>query len=127
MKQRKIPLRMCINCREMKPKREMQRIVKTADGIVNIDMTGKMPGRGAYVCKDAECVKSAKKQKRIEKAFGLRGGDSLYEALLIIAEEAVCNNAAEGFDNNNSTGGAECKNATGEPGGSISTGGARVK
>jgi len=101
LKQRKIPLRMCINCREMKPKKEMQRLVKAADGSVNIDPTGKMPGRGAYVCKDKECVTTAKKQKRIERAFGVSGCDYLYEALFeIVVESSDKNRAEESSDKN---------------------------
>ena len=82
LKQRKTPLRMCVNCREMKPKKELLRIVKSASGDVNIDLTGKMPGRGAYVCKEEECVKTAKKQRKIERTFGGANCGVIYETLL---------------------------------------------
>ena len=55
MADKKIPMRMCVACREMKPKKDLIRVVKTADGI-RLDKTGKLAGRGAYVCNDKECV-----------------------------------------------------------------------
>lgn len=69
MKQKKIPLRMCLGCKEMKPKRELIRVVKNNEGEINIDLVGKMPGRGAYICKSVECLEQAIKAKRLEKAF----------------------------------------------------------
>jgi predicted RNA-binding protein YlxR (DUF448 family) len=65
----------------MKPKKEMTRLVKSVEGIVNIDLTGKMPGRGAYVCRDGECVAKARKMKKIERIFGSSDCESIYEAL----------------------------------------------
>ena len=67
--QKKIPMRQCLGCREMKPKRELIRVVKNSDGVVSLDFSGKAPGRGAYICKSAECLKNAIKSKAIEKAF----------------------------------------------------------
>lgn len=55
--QKKIPMRQCLGCREMKPKRELIRAVKSPDGEVNLDFKGKMPGRGAYLCPNGECLK----------------------------------------------------------------------
>lgn len=69
VKVRKIPLRMCIGCQEMKPKKELVRIVRTPEDTVEIDTTGKKSGRGAYVCPNPECLNKAIKGKRLEKAF----------------------------------------------------------
>ncbi|KLU63306.1 hypothetical protein CEB3_c03460 [Peptococcaceae bacterium CEB3] len=71
MKGRKIPMRMCLGCQQMKPKRELLRIVKTPEGRVEIDPTGKRNGRGAYLCPDSECLKKAAKGHRLEKTFGV--------------------------------------------------------
>ena len=65
MPDKKIPLRMCIGCREMKPKKELIRVVKAPNGDISLDITGKKNGRGAYVCKDAECIKKARKIKKM--------------------------------------------------------------
>ncbi len=70
MKAKKIPMRMCLGCREMKPKKELLRIVHGPDGSVTADTTGKKPGRGAYICISEECLQKALKQKQLEKAFG---------------------------------------------------------
>ena len=67
MKPRKIPMRMCVGCREMKEKRELIRIVRTPEGETLIDPTGKKSGRGAYVCRNPECLKRAIKQKQLER------------------------------------------------------------
>ena len=69
MKEKKVPMRMCVGCREMKPKKELLRVVKSPEGVVSIDATGRKPGRGAYVCRSAECLKRAIKQKQLERAF----------------------------------------------------------
>ncbi len=63
-------MRMCLGCREMKPKKELLRIVHGPDGSVTADTTGKKPGRGAYICISEECLQKALKQKQLEKAFG---------------------------------------------------------
>ncbi|CDZ25156.1 hypothetical protein CCDG5_2076 [[Clostridium] cellulosi] len=81
MRKRKVPLRMCTGCGEMKPKKELVRIVKNAEGEISLDVTGKKPGRGAYICKNPDCLKKAKKQKRLEKAFGCALPDELYSRL----------------------------------------------
>lgn len=67
MKPKKIPMRMCVGCREMKPKRELIRVVRAPDGAVSLDPVGKKPGRGAYVCRSEECLKRAIKQKQLER------------------------------------------------------------
>lgn len=68
-KVRKIPQRMCVGCQEMKPKKEMIRVVKTPENSIEIDLTGKRPGRGAYVCPKEECLQKAIKARRLEKAL----------------------------------------------------------
>ncbi len=75
---KKIPMRMCLGCGEMKPKRELIRAVKTPDGDVLLDLTGKKSGRGAYICRSLECFKKAKKARRFEKAFSMQIDDAVY-------------------------------------------------
>ena len=84
-KTKRIPLRMCIACREMKPKQEMTRVVKNADGEIFADPTGKAAGRGAYICKSAECAKKLKKNRLLNRAFGTAISDEVYQAV----EEAL--------------------------------------
>lgn len=81
LKKRKIPQRMCTGCMEMKPKKELIRIVKSKDGEVSVDITGKRPGRGAYICKNIECLEKAVKQKRLEKNLEIKVDDELYNKL----------------------------------------------
>lgn len=69
MKVKKIPERKCVGCQEMKAKKELVRIVRTPEGQVQVDPTGKKNGRGAYVCPNLECLKKAVKAKRLEKAL----------------------------------------------------------
>lgn len=68
-KERKLPQRMCVGCRVMKNKKELIRVVRTPDGSVVLDTTGKKSGRGAYVCADPECLNLAVKGKRLQKAL----------------------------------------------------------
>ena len=75
---KKVPLRQCVGCREMKPKRELIRIVRAPDGGISLDFKGKKPGRGAYVCGNAECLKKAKKAKALERAFGVPVPDEVF-------------------------------------------------
>ena len=82
MKEKKVPMRMCVGCREMKPKKELLRVVKAPDGAVSIDLTGRKPGRGAYVCHSAECLKKAIKQRQLERAFECALGEEVHESLL---------------------------------------------
>lgn len=79
--QKKIPMRQCLGCREMKPKRELIRAVKSPDGEVNLDFNGKMPGRGAYLCPNGECLKKAMKSKALERAFSVQIPEEIYEEL----------------------------------------------
>jgi len=70
MKTRKIPMRMCLGCQEMKPKKELLRIVRTPEGTVEFDPTGKKNGRGAYLCPQVQCLHNAAKAHRFHKALG---------------------------------------------------------
>ena len=78
MKQRKVPMRMCVGCREMKPKAELIRVVRTPEGTILVDRRGKVSGRGAYVCKNMDCLKKARKAKRFERAFSCAIPDDVY-------------------------------------------------
>lgn len=69
MTQKKVPLRMCVGCRQMLPKKELLRIVRTPEGEVKADKTGRAPGRGAYICKNTECLEKAKKIRALERAL----------------------------------------------------------
>lgn len=81
MKQKKVPMRRCTGCGEQKPKKELVRVVKTPDGEVLLDLTGKASGRGAYICNNAECLKKAGKSKRIDKTFEMTIPDEIYEQM----------------------------------------------
>lgn len=78
---KKIPLRQCVGCGEMKNKKEMMRVLKTTEGPIVLDMTGKKNGRGAYLCKSAECLKKARKNKGLERSFKMSIPDEVYEEL----------------------------------------------
>ena len=80
-KQKKIPMRMCTGCGEMKPKRSMIRVVHQKDGTILLDTTGKQAGRGAYVCPQLSCLLKARKARRLEKAFSCKISDEIYAAL----------------------------------------------
>lgn len=81
MQKRKQPMRMCVGCGEMKEKRELIRVVKSADGEISLDKTGKKNGRGAYLCHNAECLKKARKSKRIDRAFEITIPDVIYDRM----------------------------------------------
>ena len=68
-KVKKIPQRQCVGCREMKDKKALLRVVRSPEGAVSLDFTGKKPGRGAYVCPDPACLKKARKSRALERAF----------------------------------------------------------
>lgn len=85
--QKKIPMRQCTGCREMKPKKELIRIVKSPEGDITIDFKGKSPGRGAYICPDTVCLKKAIKSKALERAFGTGIPEEIYEVLTKQLEE----------------------------------------
>ncbi len=81
MKQRKLPLRKCLGCGEVKDKRELVRVVRSPEGEISLDLTGKKAGRGAYICADASCLNKARKAKRIDRAFECTVPDEVYEAM----------------------------------------------
>ena len=81
MQAKKIPMRMCTGCGEVKPKKELGRVVKDPDGNVSLDLTGKKAGRGAYVCKNPKCLALARKSKRIERSFSMKIPDEVYESM----------------------------------------------
>lgn len=81
MKVKKIPLRMCTGCMEMKPKKELIRIVKTPEGEICVDLTGKKSGRGAYVCRNIECFEKAYKAKRLSRNLETQISDEIYDKL----------------------------------------------
>lgn len=81
MQTRRVPLRMCTGCGEMKPKKELVRIVRDKDGEISLDLTGKKAGRGAYVCPSPECLKKARKARRIERSFQCKIPDEIYDAM----------------------------------------------
>lgn len=81
MKQKKIPLRMCSGCGEHKPKKELVRVVKSPEGEVSLDLSGRKPGRGAYICPTLECLKKAREARRLERAFSCQIPDAVYDAM----------------------------------------------
>ena len=78
---KKIPMRKCLGCMEQKPKKELVRVVKSADGDISLDLTGKKNGRGAYICPEVSCLEKAKKAKRLERAFEGAIPAEVYEAM----------------------------------------------
>ena len=78
---KKIPLRQCVGCGEMKSKKEMMRVLKTAEEGILLDTTGRKNGRGAYLCISAECLKKARKNKGLERSFKMSIPDEIYERL----------------------------------------------
>ena len=78
---KKIPMRMCTGCREMKPKKELIRVVKTAEGEIKLDVTGKLNGRGAYICRNKECLIKAKKINALSRAFETNVSEDIYIGL----------------------------------------------
>jgi predicted RNA-binding protein YlxR (DUF448 family) len=81
MKVKKIPQRMCTGCMEMKPKKELIRVVRSKEGEVSMDLVGKKPGRGAYICKSGECLAKAFKTKRLEKNLETKISEEIYNKL----------------------------------------------
>ena len=92
MIQKRVPLRMCAGCGEMKPKKELVRVVKAPEvkdeagqvigpGEISLDLTGRKPGRGAYVCKDINCLRAARKSKRFERVFSCPIPAEVYDRL----------------------------------------------
>ena len=81
MKPKKVPLRMCSGCMERKPKKELVRVVRSPEGDLALDATGKKAGRGAYVCASENCLKRARKAKRLERALACQIPPEIYEKL----------------------------------------------
>ena len=78
---KKIPLRQCIGCGEMKGKKDMMRVLKTAENDICLDVTGKKNGRGAYICRSSECLLRARKNKGLERSFKMSIPNEVYDAL----------------------------------------------
>ena len=81
LKKKKIPERQCLGCNEHKPKAELLRVVRTPDGSVSLDFKGKVSGRGAYICHDIECLKKARRSKRIERNLECEIPDAVYDEM----------------------------------------------
>lgn len=82
MRTKKIPLRQCVGCGEMKSKKEMIRVIKTPEDVIVIDVTGKKNGRGAYICPDSQCLKKAIKSKGLERSLKVWIPPEVYEQLI---------------------------------------------
>lgn len=82
MKTRKIPMRMCVGCREMKEKRSLLRVVKSPEGVISFDRMGKAAGRGAYVCKSKACLEKAVKARQLERALETRIDEAVVAQLM---------------------------------------------
>ncbi len=81
MKEKKIPTRMCTGCGEMKPKSELVRVVRSPEGEISLDLTGRKNGRGSYICKNTACFDKALKKKAFERAFGVKLSDELANSI----------------------------------------------
>lgn len=82
MKDKKTPQRMCVACREMRDKKQLIRIVRSPEGEISLDFTGRKNGRGAYVCPNAECIEKCKKTKALSRTFKQEIDDAVYDRLL---------------------------------------------
>lgn len=78
---KKIPMRQCLGCREMKPKKELIRVVRSPEGAISLDFRGKLPGRGAYVCPEEACLAKARKSRALERAFETALPTEVWEGL----------------------------------------------
>lgn len=81
MKTRKIPQRVCLGCGETKPKRDLIRVVKSPEGEISLDLTGKKSGRGAYICNNIECLQNARKARKFERSFACQIDSEIYDAM----------------------------------------------
>lgn len=86
-KVRKIPVRQCLGCNEHKPKKEMLRVLRTPEGEITLDFTGKKSGRGAYICPKTSCLKRARKSRRIDRALECNIPEEVYDAMEKALEE----------------------------------------
>ncbi|MCM1268991.1 MAG: YlxR family protein [Bacteroidales bacterium] len=84
---KKVSLRQCVGCGEMREKKEMMRVLRSAEGPIFLDMTGRKNGRGAYLCRQKECLVKARKNKGLERSFKQRIPDEIYEMLEKAFEE----------------------------------------
>ena len=96
MKPKKIPMRMCVGCREMKEKKTLIRVVRSPEGDVSLDPTGKKSGRGAYVCRDPDCLKRAVKQRQLERQLDAALSPEAAEALRLEMEALTGEGSAIG-------------------------------
>ena len=87
VKPRKIPTRQCLGCNEHKPKKELLRVLRTPEGEITLDFTGKKSGRGAYICYDVKCLKRARKSKRIDKSLDTVIPEEIYDKMESELEE----------------------------------------
>jgi predicted RNA-binding protein YlxR (DUF448 family) len=81
LKNKKVPMRQCVGCRELRNKKDLMRILKTPDNNVIFDDTGRMNGRGAYICPSVECLKKARRTKAIERSLDISIPDEVYDAI----------------------------------------------
>ena len=84
--QKKIPMRQCVGCREMKAKKELVRVVRSPEGEISLDFRGKAHGRGAYVCPQAECLRRAIKSRALERGLDCQIPQEIYDQLLLRME-----------------------------------------
>lgn len=84
---KKVPVRRCVGCNEGKPKKELVRIVRSAEGEISVDVTGKKSGRGAYICPSRDCLAKAQKARRLERAFSCAIPPEIYERLAAEVEQ----------------------------------------
>ena len=86
---KKIPLRQCVGCGEMKNKKEMMRVIRDAQGEISLDVTGKKNGRGAYLCFNRQCLEKAEKNEGLERSFKMSIDRSVYESLQKEFEQSI--------------------------------------
>ncbi|MBR6522701.1 MAG: YlxR family protein [Oscillospiraceae bacterium] len=89
--QKKIPMRQCMGCREMKPKKELIRVVRSPEGSVALDFKGKVPGRGAYLCPDLQCLKKARKSGSIGRVLEVEIPAEIYDEMETVMEQEAAN------------------------------------
>ena len=77
-----IPIRQCLGCREQKPKNQLIRVVRSPEGTISVDLRGKAPGRGAYLCRNAACLKKALKSRAVERALSVSVPEEIWDRLL---------------------------------------------
>jgi predicted RNA-binding protein YlxR (DUF448 family) len=78
---KKTPMRTCMGCNTQRTKKELVRVVRSPDGIISLDLTGKAPGRGAYICPDVQCLKKARKARRFERSLSCEIGADIYDLM----------------------------------------------